>query len=86
MDYEYKERLLQLAKQFYDRGPGFAQEMVVLREAAEKFKLKGDKQGQQRLLTAWHDLFLERKLSWGYDIDNPASPFFHLVEPSVSQN
>ena len=35
---------------------------------------------QQAILSAWHDLFLERKLSWGYDLDNPNWPFFHLHE------
>jgi len=33
------------------------------------------------ILNAWHDLFAERKLAWGYDLDNPSSPFFHVRGP-----
>jgi hypothetical protein len=32
------------------------------------------------LLTAWHDLFRKGILAWGFDVDNPAAPFFHLSE------
>jgi len=33
---------------------------------------------RQAILNAWHDLFSEKKLVWGYDLDNPGSPFFHV--------
>ena len=33
---------------------------------------------QQKILTVWHRLFAEGKLAWGYDLENPGSPFFHM--------
>lgn len=73
-----KTFLLDLAKKAYEKGPGFAQEGVVLAEARDELNLQ-DLAGQQELLTEWHELFSEGKLSWGYDIDNPNSPFFHVT-------
>ena len=35
---------------------------------------------QQAILTCWHDLFRDGALSWGYDLDNPDPPFFHIPE------
>ncbi len=78
--------LLEVARKCASQGPGFAQESVVLREAAEQLKIQSDMQSdrdltaQQRLLNAWHDLFRTGKLYWGYDIDNPGQPFFHFPE------
>lgn len=76
---ELKSALLSAAERNIQQGPGYAQESVVLRDTAERLRIAGDKGAEQDLLTAWHDLFLERKLSWGYDIDNPGTPFFHRV-------
>jgi hypothetical protein len=75
---DMKNELLEVAKDCLARGPGFAQEYVVLREVAEKLRLIDDLEAQQAMLTSWHDLFREGVLSWGYDIDNPTVPFFHL--------
>jgi hypothetical protein len=75
-----EDDLLKIAKQCLDEGPGYAQETVVLRKAFDELGLSRDLAEQQRLLTAWHNLFRSGKLSWGYDVDNPSSPFFHLAE------
>src|SRR5690348_9401988 len=72
------ERLLRIARQCIAEGPGFAQETVVLRKAAEELGIGDDLERQQRLLTAWQDLFRTGQLSWGYNVDNPSAPFFHL--------
>jgi hypothetical protein len=37
-----------------------------------------DDKTQQAILNAWHDLFLEKRLAWGFNLDNPNSPFFHV--------
>ena len=81
---QIKEILLAVAKDCASRGPGFAQEAVVLREAADRLKTSRDLDAQQLLLEEWHNLFRDRKLYWGYDIDNPGQPFFHFPakEPS----
>lgn len=76
---ELKQTILNVALDVLQKGPGYAQESVVLREAAEQLHLEDDLREIQRLLTCWHDLFLEGQLSWGYDLDNPSAPFFHAV-------
>jgi len=80
-----EEDLLAIAKECIEQGPGFAQETIVLREAAQRLRIGNDLKEQQRLLTAWHNLFREGELSWGYDIGNPSSPFFHAPTASASR-
>ena len=79
---EVKQVVYQTAADMARRGLGWTQESVVLREALERLRphLGAGLAAQQAILSAWHDLFLERKLSWGYDLDNPNWPFFHLRE------
>ena len=77
---ELEKALLNVAKDCIEQGPGYAQETVVIREAIQKLALARDLKQQQRVLTAWHDLFRNGTLSWGYNIDNPTSPFFHFAE------
>jgi hypothetical protein len=72
------EVLLKIARDCIEEGPGMAQEMVVLRKAAEELNVGNDLKEQQRLLTAWQNLFRTGQLSWGYDVGNPSAPFFHL--------
>jgi hypothetical protein len=78
-----KETVFSVAKELADKGPGWAQEPVVLREVAKRMSAtsRPDLAIQQKVLTAWHLLFAEGRLSWGYDFDNPNSPFFHVPEP-----
>lgn len=65
-------------------GPGYAQQRVVIDEVArqqfngDRFIAPMDINLQQEILTCWHDLFREGRLSWGYDLDNPDAPFFHI--------
>jgi hypothetical protein len=73
---ELKEKVFAVALDSLKKGPGYAQESVVLREALEQLRLR-ELADQQRLLTCWHDLFRDGQLSWGYDVDNPSPPFFH---------
>ncbi|HVC94073.1 MAG TPA: hypothetical protein VND64_10305 [Pirellulales bacterium] len=78
---QLEEKILEIAREYYEKGPGFAQEGVVLREIAERLGVQiGGPivEQEQILLTCWHDLFRTGKLSWGYDIDNPDSPWFHF--------
>jgi hypothetical protein len=73
--------LLRIAEDATNRGPGYAQESVVLRQAFDELNLNWeDVPAQQQMLTCWHDLFLrDGKLAWGYDVDNPGPPFFHFA-------
>jgi hypothetical protein len=78
---EIKSLVMRVATEMAAKGPGWAQEGVVLREIGDRMS---EQQGrldlptQQAVLNAWHDLFAERKLAWGYDLDNATSPFFHV--------
>ena len=72
-----EDAILELARDACARGPGFAQESVVLREAQQRLQPESLEE-QQKILTVWHRLFAEGKLAWGYDLENPGSPFFHM--------
>ncbi|SRR5216684_4030220 len=86
---EIKQLVWTIATEFADRGPGWAQEGAVLRAVRERvigknLGVKRDTLGvQQMILNAWHDLFMDKKLAWGYDLDNSGSPFFHVREQAV---
>ena len=79
---EINEIVWTVATESAQRGPGWAQEGVVLREIGDQIARRHggrlDEETQQAILNAWHDLFLAKKLAWGYDLDNPNSPFFHI--------
>lgn len=72
-----EDTILELARDACAKGPGFAQESVVLREARKRLQPESLEE-QQKILTVWHRLFAEGKLAWGYNLDNPGSPFFHM--------
>jgi hypothetical protein len=61
-----EETLLKIARECIQEGPGFAEEMVMLRKAAEQLQIGDDLRQQQRLLTAWQNLFRNGQLSWGH--------------------
>ncbi len=91
MSIEYerlKEKVLEAARSCAMRGPGYAQQRPVLDEVAGEFGggmyTRLDLDVQQAILTCWHDLFREGTLSWGYDLDNPDPPFFHIPEGTRS--
>jgi hypothetical protein len=81
---DVKQELLRIAQELAAKGLAYGQERVVLRAFEQEFDAKLKRSQPQKLkreqlvLTAWHDLFREGKLAWGYDTDNPNSPFFHV--------
>ncbi len=80
-DQEIKDLVWRVANEATSKGPGWAQEGVVLRQIWEQIREQNpetDLKQQQKILEAWHDLFLEKRLGWGYNLDNPNSPFFHI--------
>jgi hypothetical protein len=50
---EAERILLRIARECIEEGPGYAQETVVLRKAAEQLEIGEDLRRQQGLLTAW---------------------------------
>ncbi len=74
---ELETTLMSLAQDCAQRGPGYAQEGVVLSEIVNKVEPKSLEE-QQQILQVWHKLFAEGKLVWGYDLSNPSIPFFHI--------
>jgi hypothetical protein len=84
-DYEaMKQKVLEAAKECARQGPGYSQQRpvfdLVASAATGGFHRTLDLQRQQAILTCWHDLFREGALSWGYNLDNPDSPFFHVPD------
>lgn len=81
-----KQKVLDAAMQCARRGPGYSQQRPVLDEVASaaggNMYTRLDLDLQQAMLTCWHDLFREGTLSWGYDLDNPDPPFFHIPDPA----
>ena len=77
-DEQLIDGLLDMASRHVLMGPGYAQEGVVLREVRNKIS-PHTLADEQRILDAWQRLFIDGELSWGYDLDNPGSPFFHLA-------
>ena len=77
---EIKDLIWTIARESARNGPGWAQEGVVLRAVGDRLAGLGRAELpiQQMVLNAWHDLFAEKRLAWGYDLDNPSSPFFHV--------
>jgi hypothetical protein len=79
---EIREMVWGVAREAASLGSGWAQEGFVLRTIRDR--INGGNTGrpdlrlQQMVLNAWHDLFVEKKLVWGYDLDNPGAPFFHV--------
>ena len=85
---EIKLLVMQVATEKAGNGPGWAQEGVVLQEVKDQLVQRLGRVEltiQQAILNNWHDLFAEKRLAWGYDVDNPNSPFFH-VRSSPSAN
>lgn len=70
--------ILAVARDLAARGPGYAQQSAVLSSVKEKVPNSSEIRVQQEILTSWHNLFLEGKLSWGYNLDNPDAPFYHV--------
>lgn len=82
---EIKKTLISVAKDAAQRGPGWSQQGVVLRDVRERLLSGGNQRDlstEQAILEVWHDLFADRVLAWGYDLDNSDSPFFHVRKPT----
>ncbi len=76
---QIKELVFEVAVETAKRGPGWSQESVVMRELASRAKSnKAIADFSRMMLDAWHDLFSEKRLGWGSDLETPNSPFFHV--------
>lgn len=73
-----RKMLREIAIEYAEKGPGYAQESVVLRNAMERIR-PVTLRDQQMLLEFWQELFEDGTLSWGYDLDNPSRPFYHRM-------
>jgi hypothetical protein len=82
MNYAAMIRLVyKVACECAKKGAGWSQQSPVLTEVAKVTLATGDLTKQQLILTCWHDLFHLGLLVWGYNIDNPDAPFFHVPLP-----
>lgn len=81
---EINEMVWKIAIEYAGKGPGWSQEGIVLRELYDRIGNR-DVKFAQMVLDAWHDLFAEKKLGWGYNWDNPNSPFFHVRQSAEAR-
>lgn len=72
------DAVFEVAKEYYEQGPGFAQENVVLRELRRRITPES-LEDEQEVLRIWYSLFQNGQLCWGYNLDNPGSPWFHVT-------
>jgi hypothetical protein len=82
---DIKKLVFDTALELSRRGPGWAQERPVLNEVRHRIGFADD-QTQQLVLTCWHDLFRTGRLSWGYNLDNPNAPFFHVPSDDAERD
>ena len=83
---ELRDLVYNVAKELSGRGPGWAQQKAVLWEVMNRQNASGDEKLEQQILTCWHDLFRIGRLSWGYNIDNPDAPFYHIPNPDAERD
>ncbi len=74
---QIKDWLYECAREQAARGPGYAQQGVLLRAARARLAV-ATTADEQQVLDCWHELFREGRLGWGYNLDNPDAPFFHV--------
>jgi len=91
MEYQkLREAVYDAAVRCAKRGAGYSQQRVVLDEVAKQqfnidsFVTPSNIIPEQDILTCWHDLFREGRLSWGYDLNNPDAPFFHVPNSRIT--
>lgn len=65
------------------KGPldGSLQSGLVLSETAKRLGITRNADLELALLTLWNDLFRTGYLSWGFNLNNPDPPFFHISDP-----
>ncbi|CAH2717109.1 hypothetical protein BACCIP111895_04298 [Neobacillus rhizosphaerae] len=75
-----KSVVLEVINLTKDKGAGYFQQDVLLREISEELKIRGNEELERALLTVWYDLFRAGHLSWGHNLSNPNPPFIHITE------
>ena len=81
---ELEETILETARELYAKGPGFAQQAVVIREVAKRVDPRTIEE-EQAILSTWHQLFRTGRLAWGFNLDSPGPPWFHFPTSDTSQ-
>jgi hypothetical protein len=56
------------------------QQGLVLKEAAKRLGCRRNAESELAILSLWSDLFRTGYLAWGFNLDNPNPPFFHITE------
>jgi hypothetical protein len=85
-DRELRSLMVQVATELARAGPQNV-DRTVLHEVARRLAppnlppgviYRPQLAGQQRLLRTWHGLFQDGTLAYGYSIDSPGLPWFHV--------
>ena len=77
---QIRATLLEVVREYDQRGPGYFQLPSVVSEAAQRLGIRNHNLPEVRaLLTFASDLFRQGQLAWGHDLANQEAPFVHLT-------
>ena len=80
---EFRDALVEVCTSHFDRGLGYFQESVILKQTARRLNVDSSGEEACQLLTAWHALLAEGLISPGVNLDNPGLPFLHLTSKGM---
>lgn len=73
-----KQVILDIIEETLEKPNQPLQQSSILTESAERLNIKDNIELEQLLLTEWNSLFRSGYLSWGYNLNNPNPPYFHI--------
>jgi len=79
---DIRETLLKVVHDMQPRGPldGSLQQGSVLNEVATRLNIIHNADLELAVLSLWSDLFRTGYLAWGFNLNNPNPPFFHITD------
>ena len=79
---DIRELILTVAREQQPKRPIDAslQEGTLFREVSEQLRLHLSQETEQEILTQWHELMRTGYFAWGFNLNNPNPPFFHITD------
>lgn len=77
---DIRELILAVAREQEPKRPMDAslQEVALFRGVLERLGPHRGQETEQEILTQWHDLMRTGYFAWGFNLNNPHPPFFHI--------
>lgn len=79
---DIRELILAVAREQEPKRPMDAslQEAALFRGVLERLGPHRGQETEQEILTQWHDLMRSGYFAWGFNLNNPHPPFFHITD------